>query len=47
MLRKYVDEVVCALTPGSLGGVVAWYDDFTQVDDTEVRRLLSAEAGAA
>ena len=47
MLRQCADEVVCALTSGSLGGVGAWYDDFTQVDDTEVRRLLSAEAGAA
>jgi predicted phosphoribosyltransferase len=40
-LRQYADEVICARTPEPFGGVGAWYDDFTQVGDDEVRALLS------
>lgn len=35
------DEVVCASTPSSFGSVGGSYDDFTQVSDDEVRRLLA------
>jgi erythromycin esterase-like protein/predicted phosphoribosyltransferase len=52
-LESVADEVVCALTPRPLGAVGAWYDDFTQTPDGEVRDLLSrarrppAETGPA
>jgi putative phosphoribosyl transferase len=35
-----VDEIVCAITPYPFYAVGAWYEDFSQVDDDEVRRLL-------
>ncbi|MBI2933333.1 MAG: phosphoribosyltransferase [Planctomycetes bacterium] len=35
-----VDEVVCLATPESFDSVGQWYEDFTQVDDGEVRDLL-------
>jgi len=35
-----VDEIVCAHTPHPFGAVGAWYRDFTQTSDTEVRELL-------
>jgi putative phosphoribosyl transferase len=47
LLRQYADEVVCARVPEYLGGVGAWYADFTQVEDGEVRSLLAGAAGAA
>jgi putative phosphoribosyl transferase len=34
------DVVVCPLRPSGLGAVGAWYDDFTQTTDAEVRALL-------
>jgi putative phosphoribosyl transferase len=40
LLRKHSDEVVCIMTPENFGGVGAWYDDFSQTSDEEVRRLL-------
>jgi predicted phosphoribosyltransferase len=39
-LQDEADEVVCALQPEDLYAVGAWYDDFTQTSDDEVRRLL-------
>ena len=42
--REYVDEIVCAETPEPFIAVGAWYEDFTQVTDDEVRELL--ERGA-
>jgi len=39
-LRRYADDVVCAITPTPFYGVSAWYDDFHQVTDDEVRGLL-------
>ena len=45
-LRKVVDEVVCTVTPQSFRAVGEWYEDFTQVEDEEVRNLLSQAAGA-
>jgi putative phosphoribosyl transferase len=39
-LRAHADEVLCLHTPSRFRAVGDWYDDFTQVDDAEVRRLL-------
>ncbi|HHP7246260.1 MAG TPA: phosphoribosyltransferase [Elainellaceae cyanobacterium] len=39
-LTNSVDEVVCLMTPDRLGSIGAWYDDFSQLDDDEVCRLL-------
>jgi predicted phosphoribosyltransferase len=41
-LGKVADDVVCVLTPDPLHSVGAWYEDFTQTSDEEVRELLSA-----
>jgi putative phosphoribosyl transferase len=40
-LCAYADDVVCLQTPENFGGVGGWYDDFEQVSDDEVRRLLA------
>jgi predicted phosphoribosyltransferase len=39
-LEDEVEEVVCATTPEPFFGVGAWYADFSQTTDDEVRRLL-------
>src|SRR5688572_5141578 len=39
-LRRHVDAVVCALTPGAFLAVGQGYEDFSQVSDQEVRDLL-------
>ena len=39
-----VDEVVCGIEPRDLGAVGAWYTDFTQTTDDEVRALLASRA---
>ena len=39
-LRGHADEVLCLHTPSRFRAVGDWYDDFTQVHDAEVRRLL-------
>jgi putative phosphoribosyl transferase len=39
-LREHAEEVVCLLTPPLFGGVGAWYSDFSQTTDEEVRKLL-------
>ena len=41
-LRREVDHVVCLRTPEAFSAVGAWYDDFSQTSDEEVRKLLSA-----
>jgi predicted phosphoribosyltransferase len=38
--RGEVDEVVCARTPEPFYAVGAWYEDFSQTTDAEVRDLL-------
>lgn len=38
--RAQVDEVVCAATPVPFIAVGAWYADFSQTSDAEVRELL-------
>ncbi|MBV9439904.1 MAG: phosphoribosyltransferase, partial [Candidatus Eremiobacteraeota bacterium] len=40
-LEAAADAVVCCATPEPFGGVGLWYEDFRQVDDDEVRRLLA------
>jgi putative phosphoribosyl transferase len=39
-LRGEVDEVVCVETPEPFLAVGAWYSDFSQTSDEEVRELL-------
>ena len=45
-LRTEVDDVVCVLTPEPFYAVGAWYEDFDQTTDEEVRELLR-DASAA
>lgn len=40
-LRQEADEIVCLITPDDLYAIGAWYDDFEQVTDEEVKNLLS------
>ena len=42
--REEVDDIVCAITPQVLFGVGAWYQDFSQTTDDEVRDLLARAA---
>jgi predicted phosphoribosyltransferase len=44
LLRRHADDVICYRTPEPFGGVGAWYDDFSQVGDDEVRTLLNRAA---
>jgi putative phosphoribosyl transferase len=44
MLRGEVDDVVCLHAPADLGAVGFYYDDFHQLSDAEVRRLLDEAA---
>lgn len=43
-LRQEADGVICTATPHPFTAVGAWYEDFTQVTDEEVRRLLEEAA---
>ncbi|GAD84246.1 phosphoribosyltransferase [Nocardia asteroides NBRC 15531] len=40
-VRRECDELICLWTPADLGGVGMAYHDFHQLDDEEVRALLS------
>jgi putative phosphoribosyl transferase len=42
VIRPEVDEVVCVEASPALWAIGAWYEDFTQVSDEEVLRLLEA-----
>lgn len=44
ILRREVDEVVCATTPEPFYGVGQWYESFPQTRDEEVRELLERAA---
>jgi len=46
-LRGEVDEVVCLYAPEEFGAVGAFYDDFRQTEDDDVRRLLRDSTAAA
>jgi predicted phosphoribosyltransferase len=39
-----VDQIVCVSTPEPFYAVGAWYDDFSQTTDDEVREFLQAAA---
>jgi putative phosphoribosyl transferase len=41
-LSREMDEVYCLLTPDPFFSVGSWYQDFSQIDDEEVRSLLEA-----
>jgi predicted phosphoribosyltransferase len=41
---EVADEVVCAETPEPFVAVGAWYDDFSETTDDDVRRLLADAA---
>ena len=43
-LEGLVDGFVCLMTPQDFGAVGRWYEDFTQVTDSEVTRLLHTAA---
>jgi putative phosphoribosyl transferase len=40
LVRRAADELVCCWTPVPFGGVGAWYENFPQLKDADVRRLL-------
>jgi len=46
-LRREVDEVVCLATPAFFGAIGAFYEDFRQLEDDEVRELLARAAPRA
>ena len=41
-LQHEVDRIVCLRTPEAFSAVGAWYEDFSQISDDEVRALLAA-----
>jgi predicted phosphoribosyltransferase len=43
-LQNEVDDVVCARSPEPFFAVGKWYDNFSQISDEEVRRLLRADS---
>jgi predicted phosphoribosyltransferase len=43
-LKEVADEVVCAETPDPFVAVGAWYEDFSETTDEDVRRLLADAA---
>ena len=43
-LGERADEMICLVTPDRLYSVGAWYEDFTQTTDDEVRELLDSAA---
>jgi predicted phosphoribosyltransferase len=46
-LGAIADDIVCARTPASLGAVGAWYRDFSQTSDEDVRDLLREHVAPA
>jgi putative phosphoribosyl transferase len=46
-LAAEADDVVCAHTPEPFLAISAWYDDFPQVSDDEIRELLAKAGGDA
>jgi putative phosphoribosyl transferase len=42
--RAEADNVICPATPEPFGAVGAWYHDFSQTSDNEVRKLLEVAA---
>jgi predicted phosphoribosyltransferase len=42
-LKQTADHVIAVMTPSDFAGVGAWYQDFSQVSDGEVRRMMEAD----
>jgi predicted phosphoribosyltransferase len=47
LLRKIADDVLAVQVPERLSSVGQWYEDFAQVSDDEVSRLLASRREAA
>lgn len=47
LLQREADEVICLEAPRYFYAVGAWYEDFPQVSDAEVRGLLQSVSGRA
>ena len=45
--KAEADEIVCLRTPPDFMAVGAWYEDFSQTTDEEVRQLLAESAAQA
>jgi predicted phosphoribosyltransferase len=45
-MRRIADDVVCVLAPDNFTAVGAWYEDFSETSDDEVRRLLRESGGS-
>jgi putative phosphoribosyl transferase len=45
MLQRQADEVICVQQPPQLYAIGLWYEDFQQVPDSEVARILGGEHG--
>ena len=43
-LRRLADELVCIATPEPFNAVGQWYEEFAEMTDDEVKRLLAAGA---
>lgn len=44
VFEDIVDDIICAITPRPFLGVGAWYEEFSQTTDDEVRTLLEQAA---
>lgn len=44
LLRQEADELICLISPENFMAISVWYDEFGQLDDSEVRSLLAAAA---
>lgn len=47
LVRRYAEEVVCAVVPHPFGGIGQYYEHFESLDDDAVRSLLGAKALAS
>lgn len=45
ILRKLADEVVCVIEAEEFFAIGEWYEDFTQLSDQDVQRLLGNDSG--
>ncbi len=45
MLRKFADEVVCLIETENFFAISEWYEDFSQLSDEDVQRLLTDASG--
>jgi putative phosphoribosyl transferase len=47
ILQRYVDHLIVVATPEPFRGVGAWYSDFAQISDDDVRAILRTAAHAS